>query len=68
MQRNGQNPIRKATIFNPGAKSNDAATTPLKSNAGAHTCPKCGTAVPPKPGFRPSALRCPKCGASPVKK
>jgi predicted RNA-binding Zn-ribbon protein involved in translation (DUF1610 family) len=25
-------------------------------------CPSCGTAVPPKPGFRFASLKCPKCG------
>lgn len=28
-------------------------------------CPKCKKAIPPKPGFRPSALKCPACGCAP---
>lgn len=63
MQRNGQNPIRKVNVFDQAAgKQNDPVNSPSKNSAVAGICVRCGTAVPPKPGFRPSALKCPKCG------
>ena len=63
MQRNGQNPIRKAPqySFNGNALKNEAGHGP---SAGGLMCHKCGTPVPSKPGFRPSMLKCPKCGST----
>jgi predicted amidophosphoribosyltransferase len=63
MQRNGQNPIRKArTDEQSGGNFNTPVSMHGTSNNVAGICSKCQTPVPPKPGFRPSALKCPKCG------
>jgi hypothetical protein len=43
---------------NPHNPSGDAAVV----------CPQCKAEVPPKAGFRASALKCPGCGASMAKK
>jgi len=62
-QRNGQNPIRAVKNFGQnGNKFNAALDTQLKSTRTAGICPACKAEVPPKPGFRISALKCPKCG------
>lgn len=63
MQRNGQNPIK--AVRNLDKKSKDSAGNlhpQSKSENIAGHCPACKTEVPPKPGFRFSALKCPKCG------
>ena len=62
MQRNGQNPIRKVLNYEHGENKSGAVTGQLKSGGAEGICHKCGTSVPPKPGFRMSALKCPKCG------
>jgi hypothetical protein len=64
-QRNGQNPIHAVKNFEHKANNvNATAKTPAASKGSAFLCPSCKTEVPPKPGFRFSALKCPKCGAS----
>jgi predicted RNA-binding Zn-ribbon protein involved in translation (DUF1610 family) len=40
------------------------AKGPVKSGSNVLHCPACNAEVPPKPGFRPSALKCPQCGAA----
>jgi hypothetical protein len=67
MQRNGQNPIKSSGVFEKAHPSAGANPAPRSSGGGVH-CPACKTEVPPKPGFRLSALKCPKCGASMAKK
>lgn len=69
MQRNGQNPIRSTKTFeHDGNKLNNSSANFAKANGTYGICPKCGTEVPPKPGFRLSALKCPKCQSPIVKK
>ena len=69
MQRNGQNPIKSAKDFGPGGRSfKNVSNAQVKSSAAAGICPSCKAEVPPKPGFRLSALKCPKCGTSMSKK
>ncbi len=68
-QRNGQNPIKLGKNFGQGAGNfNDPANSPGKTNNPGAFCPACKAGVPPKPGFRFSALKCPKCGAAMAKK
>lgn len=64
-QRNGQNPIR--AVHNYGHAAGVSGTFGGESKSGssgavAGICAACKTEVPPKPGFRISALKCPKCG------
>lgn len=68
MQRNGQNPIKSAKLFDGVAAAGKDAGHFDPHGAGGPLCPQCKTPVPPKPGFRPSSLKCPKCGASMAKK
>lgn len=68
MQRNGQNPIKATGVFDKGGISSAGAGAQLRAGGGMLHCPSCKTEVPPKPGFRPSALKCPKCGAALAKK
>lgn len=67
-QRNGQNPIRAVRNYGQGSRFSDTAGTPHHADGAAAICPSCKTAVPPRPGFRISALKCPKCGTSLGKK
>ena len=67
--RNQQNTIKVGKPFEaPGAVSDPGLKGPKLGGGGEGHCPKCGTPVPPKPGFRFSSLTCPKCGASMGKK
>ncbi|MCB4791613.1 MAG: hypothetical protein LHV68_06970 [Elusimicrobia bacterium] len=62
MQRNGQNPIRSTKTYeHDGNKFNSSANMQMKNMEHYPVCPKCNIPVPPKPGFRISALKCPKC-------
>ncbi len=63
--RNAQNPI-KADKGSAAASGgwNVEAKGPVKSGSNVLHCPACNAEVPPKPGFRPSALKCPQCGAA----
>jgi hypothetical protein len=64
-QRNGKNPIRQARIFGQSIHKADGPMAHHGTNAAvAGICPYCKAEVPPKPGFRFSALKCPKCGKS----
>ncbi|HAZ07487.1 MAG TPA: hypothetical protein DCZ01_02940 [Elusimicrobia bacterium] len=64
MQRNGQNPVKSAKNFGPkGGAPRNAASAQVRSTKVVGHCPSCRTEVPPKPGFRFSALKCPNCGA-----
>lgn len=68
-QRNGQNPIKAGNRFERGGGSTSAsANVKEKFNNIAGRCPNCKTEIPPKPGFRFSALKCPKCGTAMSKK
>ena len=67
MQRNGQNPI-KSSITQGGSHGNTESNPLPRSTGNVGHCPACKTEVPPKPGFRWSALKCPKCGATMGKK
>ena len=68
-QRNGQNPTRAVKFFGQaGNKFNDGSSMHAKNQSGSGVCQACGAEVPPKPGFRFSALNCPKCGVSMSKK
>ena len=67
-QRNGQNPIKAGNFGMSGGNFGDVPHTHAKSTSSAGHCQACKTEVPPKPGFRFSALKCPKCGASMAKK
>jgi hypothetical protein len=68
-QRNGQNPTRAVRNFgHNGNAFHDAASTKTNAESGSGVCPSCKAEVPPKPGFRMSALKCQKCGASMGKK
>lgn len=65
MQRNGQNPIKISKPYDHNTDKFDGQTSvQSRSVTIAGICPKCQTEVPPKPGFRFSALRCPKCGSA----
>jgi len=69
MQRNGQNPIKAVKDFGKKIDSfNNGLHAHTKSAGGAGLCPNCKTEIPPKAGFRFSALKCPKCGLSMAKK
>lgn len=68
MQRNGQNPIRSAKLFDHASAKPADAAAPVKHGGPHLVCPACKTEIPPRPGFRVSSLKCPKCGASPVKR
>ena len=65
-QRNGQNPVRASRIFGQNTnRSGEAINHHNNANMGVGgICLFCNTAVPPRPGFRFSALKCPKCGKS----
>lgn len=64
-QRNGQNPIRQAKPFDHSAnKTGGPSQAHHIGSTGGGICPFCKAEVPPKPGFRFSALKCPKCGKS----
>ncbi len=68
-QRNGQNPIKSGNQFGKGGGTGkDPGNFHEKSKSAAGHCPGCGAEVPPKPGFRFSALKCPKCGMAMSKK
>ncbi len=63
MQRNGQNPIRAAKIYEHGSnKANEKSNVNSKTANIAGICSACQTEVPFKAGFRVSSLKCPKCG------
>lgn len=65
-QRNGQNPIKRS-FGQSGGKFSADSSAPAKAPI-AGICPACKAEVPPKPGFRFSALKCPQCGAAMGKK
>lgn len=68
-QRNPQNQIKSGKNFGPsGGALNDPAATHGIQKISSGLCPACKAEVPPKPGFRFSALKCPKCGTSMAKK
>jgi len=58
--RDGDDSIRDSRQF---GRKGHARTPPAAAR-----CPSCGAEIPPKPGFRLSALKCPKCGAAAIKK
>lgn len=66
--RNSQNPIKASNFGQGGSHLDDPANIHGKPKSGVAHCPSCKAEVPPKPGFRFSALKCPKCGASMSKK
>ena len=66
--RNGQNPTRAFKFGRRTGKIDNIPGTQGKSGPIAGHCPACSAEVPPKPGFRFSALTCPKCGTSMGKK
>ena len=62
-QRNGKNPIRQARLFGQSIdKSGESLISKHANTGGNAVCPFCAAEVPPRPGFRMSALKCPKCG------
>jgi hypothetical protein len=68
-QRNNQNPIKSGGPQSQGGVPHGGGGSSAHPSGGnmAH-CPACKAEVPPKPGFRLSALKCPKCGASMAKR
>lgn len=69
MQRNPQNPIKTKKDFGKkGDNPHEDLHGKVRLMGGMGHCPACKTEVPPKPGFRFSALKCPKCGTSMGKK